>query len=207
MELAEGSAQARSWLLEGSLRLSALRKERPTQVDRPLRRRLILLNGFAQATLARAAGDGDVVWRVMRLGRSTIAVVLADRRRWQRPRTSAPSESCAKTARWKALGRRTSLDVDATRKSKASWPRRHRKVEPWRQRVSKSRSLDLVASLNQAATRERTPKEEPLQRPFGQGSKASASEAASVRRVRPNHGGRGAEQTGSKLGGRRQPHR
>jgi len=63
-----------------------------------LRRRLILLNGCAQATLTRAAGDGDVVWRAMRLGRSTIAVVLADRRRWQKPRTSAPSGSCAKTA-------------------------------------------------------------------------------------------------------------
>jgi len=42
----------------------------------------------------RATGDGDVARREMRLGRSTSQFVLADRRRWQKPRTPLPSESC-----------------------------------------------------------------------------------------------------------------
>jgi len=54
VELAERCAQAQPWSLEGSLRLSALRKERPTKVDRSLRRRLI------SSTTSRKQGrEGD----------------------------------------------------------------------------------------------------------------------------------------------------
>lgn len=190
MELAEGSAQARSWPLEGSLRLSALRRERPTQVDRLLRRRLILLDGFAQAKLQRATGDGDVVWRVMRLGRSTLqscSRIVDDGR--DRGRSSS-AKAAQRRPRWKALGRRTSLDVDAARKSKASWPRRHRKVEPRRQRVFSSRSLDLViaeSSGNEGARAERRAFAKALRtglQGFGLGGGERSARPAKPRRTR-----------------------